>query len=734
MINWINKKISNKVIFWMFILMCLSSLGVIISTSIKVNESSISETKKSLDMLSTAMFQSLRNAMNTGDPVQIERAEKEAAHIKGVKQLIVSKSKGIIELYSPDTKYTTDKNTLKAFKTKKSDLLEIDDTNGHNLRMLKPMIATQECLMCHANEKVGNVIGVMDLTFSLEEADETLSSLIINIIIASTILGWITIAIVFYVVRKATEPITGLKEGFQNLIDSEDSDSNVRLKITTRDEIGEVAGLFNNYMDKIHKGLKQDELVINEVNDVLEKTKNGFFSYTVKSTAANPHVDDLKNKLNDMISHIQSTLNKINDALRQYSKSRYDFKVDDRGIYGDLGSVTAGIKLVGNNTSEILAMIMNTGDNLNQNTHTLSNSSESLSEASNQQAASLEETAAALEEITSNIRSNNERTAKMTSLANDVTVSATSGLKLANSTASAMDEIDTQVKAINDSIEVIDQIAFQTNILSLNAAVEAATAGEAGKGFAVVAQEVRNLASRSAEAANEIKALVENATSKAKEGKNISDNMIKGYDELNVNITSTLQMIGEVSDSTKEQERGIIQINDAVNILDKATQQNAHVADDIAGMSNQIANMSESLVNAASKASFLQDTREQVCDIDLIYSTADLKVDLFTWKDDIYKRLSDHNDNNVEEFKQLNTWLNNYTMQNLDVDQKLINDMKQMNINLQKYAKKLMDASTNKQSNTILNNLAKSVEIEIMRIFGSLNAIKKDKCKSKRDI
>merc|ERR1711991_1300727 len=96
------------------------------------------------------------------------------------------------------------------------------------------------------------------------------------------------------------------------------------------------------------------------------------------------------------------------------------------------------------------------------------------------------------------------------------------GQNLATKTASSMDEINTEVNAINESITIIDQIAFQTNILSLNAAVEAATAGEAGKGFAVVAQEVRNLASRSAEAAKEIKDLVESATIKANDGKKIS--------------------------------------------------------------------------------------------------------------------------------------------------------------------------------------------------------------------
>ena len=730
MIDWLNKRISNKIFFWMFLLMTISSLLVVYSTATKVSENSIKVTKKNLEMLNIAMFQSLRNAMNAGDPAQIHKAEKEASEIEGVKNLFVAKGKGIIEMYAPDTKYTTDKAILESFRTKKSQIIEIDDKTGHNLRMIKPMIAAQDCIMCHANEKIGSVIGVMDLTFSLEESDENLTSVLTNIIIVSTLLGWLTIGVIFYVVRSATNPINGLREGFINLIESSDPDTSVKLKVTN-DEIGVVADLFNQYMDKVHEGLNKDAIVIAEANDVLEKTKNGFFGYSVQAEASNKHVENLKNELNSMILGVKTTLDKINNALRHYSKSEYDFKVDDIGIYGDLGSVTAGIKLVGNNTSEILAMIMNTGDTLNHNTHTLSIASGQLADSSNQQAASLEQTAAALEEITANIRGNTETSTQMASLANDVTTSANNGLKLANDTAIAMDEIDAQVNAINESIEVIDQIAFQTNILSLNAAVEAATAGEAGKGFAVVAQEVRNLASRSAEAANEIKNLVQTATTKANEGKSISDNMILGYDELNSNISSTIQMINSVAEASQEQERGINQINDAVNTLDTATQQNAHVAEEIADMSSNIANMSDSLVNAASRASFLQDTREQVCDIDLIYDTANIKVDLFNWKDNVYRRLSDHNDNHVQDFVRLTKWLDNYAASNSTANTKLIDDIKVMGSNLKTYCQELMDANTNNQSNDVLNDFAKKVEIETMRIFGTLNSLKKDKCKNK---
>ena len=128
------------------------------------------------------------------------------------------------------------------------------------------------------------------------------------------------------------------------------------------------------------------------------------------------------------------------------------------------------------------------------------------------------------------------------------------------------------------AITVIDQIAFQTNILSLNAAVEAATAGEAGKGFAVVAQEVRNLAARSADAAREIKELVESATTKTNSGKKIADEMIKGYDALNENISSSTKIIKDIETSSNEQTTSIEQINNVVNRLDQQTQNNASVA------------------------------------------------------------------------------------------------------------------------------------------------------------
>ena len=218
------------------------------------------------------------------------------------------------------------------------------------------------------------------------------------------------------------------------------------------------------------------------------------------------------------------------------------------------------------------------GLTLGESSDVLLSNVDTLNRNSNEAAAALEETAAALEEVTSNIASTTNNVIQMASHGNEVKNSVTKGQDLANQTTEAMNEINTEVTAINEAITVIDQIAFQTNILSLNAAVEAATAGEAGKGFAVVAAEVRNLANRSADAANEIKSLVENATQKANSGKKISDEMIHGYTQLNETISKTLDLISDVESASKEQEQGILQINDAITSLDSQTQENANIA------------------------------------------------------------------------------------------------------------------------------------------------------------
>jgi methyl-accepting chemotaxis protein len=704
----------------------ISSLFIIGSAIYKVKQDNMKATKESLEMLNESIFQSLRNAMNSGDVAQIKKAEYDASKIKGVKKLNVSKSKSLIELYSSGDKFSTDEDIVKAFKTKQLSLVE-SKIDGHNLRMIKPMIATQDCLSCHSNQQVGDVIGVIDLTFSLDESDDGLNGLLINIFLTSTVLGWLTIFIVYYIVKKITSPVNDLSNSFKSLIET--NNSNFRLSISSEDEVAHTAKLFNTYMDKINNGLEKDKKVIEEASDVLQKAGSGFFGYQVAQNASNPYVEELKFKLNEMLKTTKQTLQKVNDALKLYSESKFDSKVDDSGVYGDLRNLASGIKLVGNNTSEILAMIMNTGEALKIQTQTLSNVSSNLSGASNTQAASLEETAAALEEITENIRGNTHNATKMAELASGVTTSANEGQKMAIDTAKAMDDINAKTSMIYEAIDAIDQIAFQTNILSLNAAVEAATAGEAGKGFAVVAGEVRNLASRSAEAAKEIKSLVESASQTAGEGKNIADIMIKGYEALNSSIHNTITLINDVAYASKEQEKGIVQINDAVNSLDKATQQNASVADQIAQMSEQIADLSQSLVTVASRASFLQESKDEVCNIDLVYETAQIKVGFMDTKNQVFEKIGTYAKFNVPKNPKFETWAANFKHQNPHLSGSII-EIEQLSNSFYSKLDSFIEANSQKLDNRELDRISNEIENLSSIIFERLNTIKKEACGS----
>jgi methyl-accepting chemotaxis protein len=254
--------------------------------------------------------------------------------------------------------------------------------------------------------------------------------------------------------------------------------------------------------------------------------------------------------------------------------------------------------------TEMLRTSHNDGMQLQNDANELTSNVNTLSNNATSQAASLEETAASIDEITSNIDSTSQKAQEMLIISNETRSSATEGKNLATNTVNAMEDINITVMNINEAISVIDQIAFQTNILSLNAAVEAATAGEAGKGFAVVAQEVRNLAARSAEAAKEIKDLVENATTKADNGKNISNKMIEGFNELELKIHDTSNLISDVANAAKEQSIGMNQIADAVGQLDKFTQENAAIAEVTNTIAIKTNNIAQNVVKKVSENKF----------------------------------------------------------------------------------------------------------------------------------
>ena len=223
-----------------------------------------------------------------------------------------------------------------------------------------------------------------------------------------------------------------------------------------------------------------------------------------------------------------------------------------------------------------------------------------LSARTEEQAASLEQTAASMEQLTATVKQNADNARQASQLALTASETAQQGGKVVDGVVSTMKEIAGSSKKIADIISVIDGIAFQTNILALNAAVEAARAGEQGRGFAVVAGEVRNLAQRSAQAAKEIKGLIEDSVARVNSGSLQVESAGSTMNDIVGAVTRVTDIMGEIASASDEQSRGIEQVGQAVTEMDRVTQQNASLVEQSAAAAAALEQQASVLTQAVS--------------------------------------------------------------------------------------------------------------------------------------
>ncbi|MEB1527933.1 methyl-accepting chemotaxis protein [Xanthomonas sp. WHRI 7945] len=281
-------------------------------------------------------------------------------------------------------------------------------------------------------------------------------------------------------------------------------------------------------------------------------------------------------------------------------------------MHGDFHGVFARMRDDANATAERLAGIVGRIQEASGNIHTaaseIAQGNSDLSHRTEQQATSLEQTAASMEELTSTVKQNAEHARQANQLAVGAAAVASQGGEVVAQVVTTMSGIETSSKKIADIISVIDGIAFQTNILALNAAVEAARAGEQGRGFAVVASEVRTLAQRSANAAKEIKGLIDESVGRVAQGSMLVNRAGQTMQEIVSSVQRVTDIIGEISAASQEQSQGIEQVNRTVTQMDETTQQNAALVEEATAAARSMEEQSAQLSDAVAVFRLVQAT------------------------------------------------------------------------------------------------------------------------------
>lgn len=324
------------------------------------------------------------------------------------------------------------------------------------------------------------------------------------------------------------------------------------------------------------------------IGAVVTAAREGHFNQRVDRTFDHEVINGICTGVNEICANISNFLDDCELSMAALAEGDLTKTIarDHAGRFGDMRN------LINGSLSELSGLISNiraTGTDLSETISVVTQGSVDLSAQAESQAASLEETAASMEDMTSLVQQNNDRAIAIASQTLTAQQRAEKGQEVVSSAVGAMEEIEQGSSRITEIISVIDGIAFQTNLLSLNAAVEAARAGAAGKGFAVVAAEVRTLAQSSSDAANDIKELILASQSKVRDGASLvratGDELATIIDS----IKTVSAQIAEISDATQEQSLGVTEISTVISHLDIATQKNAVNAERSASSAKMLA-------------------------------------------------------------------------------------------------------------------------------------------------
>lgn len=285
------------------------------------------------------------------------------------------------------------------------------------------------------------------------------------------------------------------------------------------------------------------------------------------------------------------------EALSQVAQGNLASAIHNEG---DANSLMGMMQKMQESLQTLVLGVRDSANSIATATSEIAAGSQDLSDRTEQQASALEETAASMEELSATVRQNADSARQANVMATNASNVAVRGGEVVGQVVATMQDINASSRRIADIIGVIDGISFQTNILALNAAVEAARAGEQGRGFAVVASEVRSLASRSAEAAKEIKVLINASVERVEAGVSLVDKAGVTMNEIVDSIRNVTSIMNEINESNAEQAIGVSQVGEAVTLMDQTTQQNAALVEEMAAAAATLNNQSNDMVQTVS--------------------------------------------------------------------------------------------------------------------------------------